>query len=136
MTLFVEYDKFCEAFYQNTISSKDFIKYSTDLFQDKLDEYLLELIFITPNIEQQNELYSIWKKDIHTASSAASQNTNNWTKKTLDEKKVHVCQICRQVMFETEMEEHNSHHTEFNIQFPSLPPAAVSIGRGNGKKKK
>ena len=82
MNLFVEYDKFCEAFSQNKITSKDFIKFTTQLFKDKLDEYLLELIVIIPNIEQQNELYSIWEKDIHPSSvTTTAPNTNNWTKK-------------------------------------------------------
>ena len=134
MTLFSEYDRFCEAFSQNQITSKDFIQFTTQLFKDKLDEYLLELIVIIPNIEQQNELYSIWKKDIHPTST--TQNTSNWTKKSLDEKNIHICQLCRQIMFESDTDEHNSHHTEFNTQFPSLPAAAVPIGRRSGNKKK
>jgi len=139
MNLFVEYDKFCEAFSQNRIPSKDFIKYTSQLFKDKLDEYLLQLIVIIPNIEQQNELYLIWKNDIHPSSSSSVtqvQNTNNWTKKKLDENSIYICRICQQIMFETDTDEHNSHHAEFNTQFPSLPAAAVPIGRGNGKKKK
>jgi len=136
MNLFDEYDKFCEAFSQNKITSKDFIKFTTQLFKDKLDEYLLELIVIIPNIEQQNELYSIWEKDIHGSLITAVQNTSNWTKKNANENNIYICRICRQIMFETDTDEHNSYHTEFNTQFPSLPAAAVSIGRGNGNKKK
>jgi hypothetical protein len=134
MNLFLEYDKFCEAFSQNKITSKDFIKFTTELFKNKLDEYLLELIVIIPNIEQQNELYSIWENDIHPLST--TQNTNNWTRNTLDENNIHKCRICRQIMFQTDTDEHNSYHTEFNTEFPSLPTAAVSIGRNSGKKKK
>jgi hypothetical protein len=130
MTLFTEYDKFCEAFFQNQIKSKDFIKFTTQLFKDKLDEYLLELIVIIPNIEQQNELYSIWKKDIHPTTQ------NNWAKKTVDEKAIHICHICRQIMFESGIDEHNSYHPEFTTQFPSLPAAALPLGRASGKKKK
>jgi hypothetical protein len=138
MTLLINYDKFCDAFSQNQITSKDFIKFTTQLFNDKLDEYLLELIVIIPNIEQQNELYSIWKNDIHptSATTTIAQNTNNWTTKTLNEKTIHICQICRQIMFESDTDEHNSNHTEFNTQFPSLPTAARPLGRGSGKKKK
>ncbi|CAF2332409.1 unnamed protein product [Rotaria sp. Silwood2] len=138
MNLFTEYDTFCEAFSQNKITSKDFITYTTQLFKDKFDDYLPELIVIMPNIEQQNELYSNWKKDIQSTSlsSSAKQNKSNWTKKTLDEKSIHICRICRQIMFESDVDEHNSYHTEFNSQFPSLPTAAVPIGRGRGKTKK
>jgi hypothetical protein len=39
-------------------------------------------------------------------------------------------------MFESDTDEHNSYHTEFNTQFPSLPTSAVPLGRSNGKKKK
>jgi len=139
MTLFIEYDKFCEAFSQNKITSKDFIKFTTQLFKDKLDNYLLELIVIIPNIEQQNELYSIWEKDIHPSSvttTTTAQNTNNWTTKNIDENKIHKCRICRQIMFESDTDEHNTYHTEFNTQYPSLPPSAVPLGRSSEKKKK
>lgn len=139
MNLFVEYDKFCEAFSQNDITSKDFLNYTTQLFKDKLDEYLPELIAIMPNIAQQNELYAYWKKDVQSAPLpfSESQNKTNWTKKNLDKKdSLHICRICRQIIFESDADEHNSHHTEFNTQYPSLPAAAVSIGRGSGKKKK
>ncbi|CAF0740473.1 unnamed protein product [Rotaria sordida] len=138
MNLFMEYDKFCEAFSQNKIASKDFLSYTTQLFKDKFDEYLFELIVIMPNIERQNELYSNWKKDNPSTSlsSSVTQNKNNWTQKNFDEKNIHTCHICQQIMFESDADEHNSYHTEFNTQFPSLPTAAVPIGRGKGKKKK
>lgn len=138
MNLFMNYDTFCEAFSQNKITSDDFIKFTTELFKDKLEEYLLELIVIMPNIEQQNELYSIWEKNIHSSSvtKTTTQTTSNWTKKNADGNQIHKCRICRQIMFDTDIDEHNSYHTEFNTQFPSLPAAAVSIGRGGGKKKK
>ncbi|CAF0775306.1 unnamed protein product [Rotaria sp. Silwood1] len=139
MNLFNEYDKFCEAFSQNKITSQDFMTYTTQLFKGKIDEYLPELIVIMPNIEQQNELYSNWKKNIQSTSSstaAATQNKTTWTKKNSDEKNIHICRICRQIMFESDVDEHNSYHTEFNTQFPSLPIASVPIGRGRGKTKK
>jgi hypothetical protein len=137
MDLFVQYDQFCEAFSQNKITSQDFIKFNTQLFKDKLDEYLLELIVIIPNIEQQNELYSIWENNIHRSSNTAStQNVNNWTKKDHTENNVHKCRICQQIIFETDINEHNSYHKEFNTQFPSLPTTAVPVGRTNGKQKK
>ena len=135
MDLFVQYDQFCEAFSQNKIGSQDFIKFTGELFKDKLDEYLPELIVIIPNIEQQNELYSIWERDIH--STATTQNKTNWTKKeNIEDNPLQKCHLCQQVLFENDIDEHNSHHTSFNTQFPSLPPAAVSLGRGGGKKKK
>lgn len=131
MDLFVQYDEFCEAFSQNKIGSKDFLKFTGELFKDKLDEYLPELIVIMPNIEQQNELYSIWERDIHS-----TQTKNNWTKKNIEENLLQKCHICQQIIFNNDIDEHNSHHTSFNTQFPSLPPAAVSMGRGVSKKKK
>ena len=39
-------------------------------------------------------------------------------------------------MFDGDAEEHNSHHAEFNQEFPSLPSAAVPLGRGKAKKNK
>ncbi|CAF1088720.1 unnamed protein product [Adineta steineri] len=134
MNLFVEYDKFCNAFAQKEITSDDFIKYTKQLFKDKIDEYLLEFIIIIPNIEQQNELYTIWKNDIHPSSTV--MNTNNWTQKKFDENNIHICRICKQILLETDIDEHNSNHPEFNTQFPSLPAAALPIGRATGKKKK
>ena len=133
--LFDQYEQFCEAYAQKKIASQDFIKFTSELFKEKLDEYLLELIVIMPNIEQQNELHSIWERDIH---SITTQNKNNWTTKKMnnEENHVHKCRICQQIIFESDIDEHNSHHTLFNTQFPSLPPAAISIGRGGGKKKK
>jgi hypothetical protein len=133
INLVLQYDQFCEAFSQNKITSKDFIEFTTRLFNDKLDQYLLELIMIIPNIEQQNELYSIWENDLHPSTT---QNANNWTKKNHMENNVHKCRICQQIMFETDTIEHNLYHPEFNTQFPSLSTAAIPIGRSNGKKNK
>lgn len=130
MNLFVEYDQFCEAFVENKITTNDFIAYTKQLFKDKMDEYLLDLIVIMPNIDRQNELYSIWKKD---NASKIPQSKKNWTKDS-DTRNIHLCRICQQIMFESDVEEHNSNHMEFNTQFPSLPAAAVSLGRGKGKK--
>lgn len=94
MDLFVQFDQFCEAFSQNNITSKDFIKITTQLFKDKLDEYLLELIVVIPNIEQQNELYSIWERDIHPSSvTATAQNNTNWTNKNSEGNHAHKCRI-------------------------------------------
>lgn len=141
MNLFVEYDRFCDAFFQKTITSKDFIKFTSQLFKDKLDEYLLELILIVPNIEQQNELYTIWEKDIHSSTNSTTtttnkSNTSNWTKKNSNNNKIYKCRICQQIMLENDSEEHNSNHSEFNSQFPSLPNSALPIGRGSGRKKR
>ncbi|CAM2700391.1 unnamed protein product [Rotaria socialis] len=136
MNLFIQYDQFCEAFSQNKITSNDFITYTTQLFKDKLDDYLLELIVIMPNIERQNELYSNWKKDNDSTVLVATQSKTNWTKKDSNEKNIHLCRVCQQIMFESDIDEHNSNHTEFNTQFPSLPAAAVQLGRGRGKKNK
>ena len=132
MNLLIEYDRFCEAFYQKTVTTKDFLKFTKELFKDKLNEYLLDLIVLVPNIEQQNELNTLWKTDVQ---SAPLQTLNNWTKKTNDEKTIHACRLCQQITFECDIDEHNSHHTEFNTQFPSLPAATVSIGRASGRKK-
>ncbi|CAF1634513.1 unnamed protein product [Adineta ricciae] len=135
MNLFSEYDKFCDAFSQEKISTTDFLTYTKQLFKDKLDEYLLELIVIIPNIDQQNELYKIWKTDIHPSSTAKS-NSSGWTNKKSDENNIYVCRLCQQIMFDSDSDEHNSSHPEFNTQFPSLPAAALPLGRASGKKKK
>ena len=135
MNLFSEYDKFCDAFSQEKISTTDFLTYTRQLFKDKLDEYLLELIVIIPNIDQQNELYKVWKTDIHPSTTTKS-NSSGWTNKKSDENNIYVCRLCQQIMFDSDSDEHNSFHPEFNIQFPSLPAAALPLGRGSGKKKK
>ena len=132
MNLLIQYDGFCEAFYQKTVTVTDFLKFTKELFKDKLNEYLLDLIVLVPNIEQQNELNVLWKANMQ---SSPLQTPNNWTKKTSDEKTMHTCRLCQQIMFECDIDEHNSHHAEFDTQFPSLPAATVRIGRANGRKK-
>ena len=138
MNLFVEYDQFCEAFSQNKITTNDFIIYTMQLFKEKFNEYLLELIVIMPNIEKQNELYTRLKNDTYSASisSGTPQSKSNWAKNNLDDNNIYICLICRQIMFTIDADEHKSYHTGFDAQFPSLPTTAVSIGRGGRKKNK
>jgi hypothetical protein len=131
-TLCNEYETFCQAYYDKTIDSMNFIRLTRELLKEKFDEYLMELIVLTPNIEQQNELYDIWQCD-RTSSSAVS--TNNWTTTNAGPiKTIHRCHLCQQIVFDVDVEQHNSHHTEFNAEYPSLPSAAVSFGRVKGNR--
>ena len=133
MELLVHYDQFCEAFHQRVISTEDFLKFTKELFKDKLEEYLLELIVLTPDIKQQIELFTIWKSEIQTKTR---ESVKNWTTKNLDEKSVYQCRLCQQIMFDSDSEAHNSHHPQLDAEFPSLPSSAISLGRGKGKSKK
>jgi hypothetical protein len=127
MSLISEYDRFCQAFAEKSIETNDFMELTRQLLGDKLDENLLDLIVILPQIEQQNELYSIWKKkEVHPVTT---KNTTNWTKKDQTNRTIYQCRVCQQIMFNSDAEEHNGYHPELENEFPSLPSAAVSIGR-------
>jgi len=130
MNLMIEYDKFCQSFTEKNIKSDDFLKFTRELFHEKFNEYFLDLIVLIPNIDQQNELWTFWKNENPTS-------TSNWTKKMSvdDQRRISQCQHCHQLILDENLAEHKSHHIDFNADFPSLPSASVSIGRGKGGKK-
>ena len=133
MNLFTEYDRFCQAFAEKNINSTAFLSFTRELFQEKFNDYLLELIVLIPNIDQQNELYALWNKENPSSGTTAS----NWTKKpSAGSEEISQCHRCRQLMFARQAEEHKTHHSDFNADFPSLPAASVSLVRSKGKKSK
>lgn len=131
--LLTEYDKFCQAYCESSIKTDDFLKFTTELFKDKLEEYLIEFITILPDIKKQIELYQIWSKEIQTQKVSAGKN---WTKKDVDKKTIYQCHLCQQIMFDSDGEEHSSHHPQFNTDFPSLPAATIPLGRSKRKQNK
>lgn len=137
MNLFNEYDKFCQAFAEKSVNSTAFLTFTRELFQDKFNEYLLELIVLIPNIDQQNELHALWKKENPSSTALGTAAASNWTKKNFSaSEELSQCHRCRQLMFANQADEHKTHHSDFNADFPSLPAASVSLGRGKGKKSK
>ncbi|CAF0953192.1 unnamed protein product, partial [Didymodactylos carnosus] len=114
MNLLSNYEKFCDAFITGEIDVQYFIKKTLDLFKDKSDDYILNLLLLIPNIEKQNEIYKIWLNEVHP------KQTNNCWNKVVDSTHVQ-CHLCQQLLLPQDYTEHTKYHPEFQQDYPELP---------------
>lgn len=112
---FKEFDQVSRAFFNDDISPNHYYSKCCDMFRNKLNQVLLDLIVLLPDIRKQKHLLSAHETSVKQKKGVILKKAGVWEIKSDSELDFVVCPMCGQVLNKKDGPDHITTHQKKQI---------------------